>query len=192
MIAGVSLRLLYLIFSRLLELADAAPPRIVVQRHRTARPTPRGRRTPQNQPEAPPGLGRPSTVRRPDPTPPRGAARSPPGHPGDRPAVAPPAGHEEVDLPEPLRSPTGRPDDRRADRTDGPRERDLGLPAHSRRTPQARPPRRRIHHPQDPQAAADSSGAAASQPTRPGDDSCARRPRPCWPWTSSTSTAPSP
>ena len=29
-------------------------------------------------------------------------------------------------------------------------------------------------------------------PTRPGDGSCARRPRPCWPWTSSTSTAPSP
>jgi hypothetical protein len=30
------------------------------------------------------------------------------------------------------------------------------------------------------------------RPTRPGDGSCARRPRPCWPWTSSTSTARSP
>jgi len=29
-------------------------------------------------------------------------------------------------------------------------------------------------------------------PTRPGGGSCARRPRPCWPWTSSTSTARSP
>ena len=42
------------------------------------------------------------------------------------------------------------------------RERDLGLPAHPGRTPQARPPRRRIHDPQDPQAAADSTGTAAS------------------------------
>ena len=40
--------------------------------------------------------------------------------------------NQEVDLPEPLRSPTPRPSDRRADRTDGPRERDLGLPAHPR------------------------------------------------------------
>jgi hypothetical protein len=29
-------------------------------------------------------------------------------------------------------------------------------------------------------------------PIRHGDSSCARRPRPCWPWTSSTLTAPSP
>ena len=192
MIAAVSLRLLYLIFSRLLELADAARPRIVVQGHRAPRPAPRGRRTPQNQPEASPGLGRPSPVRRADPTPARGAARASPGHPGHGPAVAPPPGDQEVDLPEPLRSPTPRPDDRRADRTDGPRERDLGLPAHPRRTTQARPPRRRIHDPQDPQAAADTAGTAASPPTRPGDGSCARRPRPCWPWTSSTSTARSP
>ena len=37
-------------------------------------------------------------------------------------------GNQEVDLPEPLRSPTCRPDDRRADRTDGPRERHVGRP----------------------------------------------------------------
>ena len=38
----------------------------------------------------------------------------------------PTPGHEEVDLPAPLRSPTPRPDDRRANRTDGPRERTWG------------------------------------------------------------------
>ena len=92
MIADVSLRLLYLIFSRLLELADAAPPRIVIQGHRAPRPAPRGRRTPQNQPQAPPGLGRPRPARRADPTPTRGAARAPPDHPGHRLAVAPPLG----------------------------------------------------------------------------------------------------
>src|SRR5512133_1138114 len=63
---------------------------------------------------------------------------------------------QEVDLPEPLRSPTPRPSDRRADRTAGPRERDLGLPAHSRRTAQTRAARRRLHDPPDPQATADT------------------------------------
>ena len=174
------------------ELADTAPPRTVVQGHRAPRPPPRGRRTPQNQPQAPPRLGRPSTARRTHPTPARGAARASPGHPGHGPALAPPPGHQEVDLPEPLRAPTRRPNDRRADRADGPRERDLGLPAHPRRTAQARPPRRRIHDPQNPQAAADTAGTAPSPPTRPGDASCERRPPACWPWTSSTSTALSP
>ena len=37
-----------------------------------------------------------------------------------------------------------------------------GLQAHPRRTPQTRPPHRRVYHPQDPQAAADSTSAAAS------------------------------
>ena len=32
----------------------------------------------------------------------------------------------------------------------------------------------------------------SERPTRPGDGSSAHRPRPCWPWTSSTSTARSP
>ena len=79
------------------------------------------------------------------------------------------------------RSPTPRRHDRRADRTAGPREPDLGLPAHPRRTAQARPPRRRIHDPQDPQAAADTAGTAASDrhvlatvPARAGLDHAGR------------------
>jgi hypothetical protein len=71
-------------------LADAPRPHIVDQRHRTARSTPRGGRTPQNQPEAPPGLGRPSIVRRADPTPPGGFAQASPDHPRHGLAVAPP------------------------------------------------------------------------------------------------------
>jgi hypothetical protein len=51
------------------QLAVAAGPHLVVQEHRAARPTTRGRRTPQNQPQASPGLGRPSRARRPNPTP---------------------------------------------------------------------------------------------------------------------------
>jgi hypothetical protein len=84
MIAAVSLRLLYLIFGQLLKLADTSPPRTVVQGHRASRPTPRGRRTPQNQPQAPPRLGRPSTARCTHPTPTRGVARASPDHPGHR------------------------------------------------------------------------------------------------------------
>jgi hypothetical protein len=157
------------------ELADTAPPRAVVQGHRAPRPAPRGRRTPQNQPQASPRLGRPSTARRTHPTHARGAARTSPGHPGHGAAMAPPSSDQEVDLPDQLRPPTRRPGDRRAHRADGPRQRDLGLPAHPRRTPQARPPHRRIHHPQNPQAAPDSAGTSpvnrhvlATLPARPG------------------------
>ena len=51
-------------------LADAVRPRIVVQGRRDPHPAPRGRCTPQNQPEAPSeDLGLTSLVRRADPTP---------------------------------------------------------------------------------------------------------------------------
>src|SRR5215213_2255661 len=161
------------------ELADTAPPHTVIQEHRAPRPPPRGRRTPQNQPQAPPQLGRPSPARRTHPTPARGAARA--SHVTPATVLRWPPGHQEVDLPEPLRTPTRRPNDRRADRTDGPRERNLGLPAHPRRTAQARPPRRRIHHRPDPQTAANSSGTApvhrhvlASVPASAGLDHAGR------------------
>jgi DDE superfamily endonuclease len=63
------------------QLADTAWPRIIVQGRRAACPAPRSRRTPQNQPEAPPGLGRPNRVRHADPTPTHEPAWSSPGHP---------------------------------------------------------------------------------------------------------------
>ena len=169
MIAAVSLRLLYLILSRLLDslallgrASAAKDVELLVLRHEVAvlrRTNPKPRLD----------WGRPSPVRRPHPTSARSAAQSPAHHPGHGPAVAPTAGHQEVDLPEPVRSPTPRPDHRRAHRADGPRERDLGLAAHPRRTPQTRPPHRRVYHPQDPQAAADSTSAGCKQPTRAGD-----------------------
>ena len=127
MITDVLLRLLYLIFNQLLSwltLLPRAPSskdiELLVLRHEVAvlrRTNPKPRLD-----------WAPRAVRRPHPTLTRDAARAPLGHPGHGPAVAPSAGDQEVDLPEPLRSPTGRPDDRRADLTHGPRERDLGLP----------------------------------------------------------------
>jgi hypothetical protein len=66
MIVNVSLRLLYVIFDRLLGWLLLLGR--TFQRRRAARPAPRGRCTPQNQPGAPPELGRPSLVRRADPT----------------------------------------------------------------------------------------------------------------------------
>jgi integrase len=51
---------------------------------------------------------RPRRVRRADPTPSRGAARSPPDHPGHGVAVASPPGDQEMDPLQPIRSPTHR------------------------------------------------------------------------------------
>jgi hypothetical protein len=67
-------------------------------------------------------LAEPSPVRRADPTATQGAARSPPGHPGHGIAMAPPPDRQEVDLLEPSRPPTHRPQDRRPHRTDRQRE----------------------------------------------------------------------
>ena len=192
MIVDVSLRLLYLIFGRLLSwlsllgrTSSSKDIELLVLRHEVAvlrRTNPRPRLDWADR----------ALLAGADPTPPRGAARSPPGHPGHGPAVAPPPGHQEMDLPEPHRTPTPRRHDRRADRTAGPGESDLGLPAHPGRTAQARPPRRRLDDPQDPQAHAGYRRRRCGRPTRHGGGSCAPRPRPCWPWTSSTSTARSP
>jgi len=63
-------------------LAVAALLDIGFQEHRARRPTSRGRCAPQNQPQAPPGLGRPSRARRADPTTTHDAARSPLVTPG--------------------------------------------------------------------------------------------------------------
>jgi hypothetical protein len=108
MIAAVSLRLLYLIFERVLGfevlLGRTAPSKdieLLVLRHEVAvlrrtNPTPRL------------GLGRPSGLRRPDPATADEAAGPSPGHPGHDPALAPLPRAPEVDLLEPARSPTDR------------------------------------------------------------------------------------
>jgi hypothetical protein len=189
MIMDVSLRLLDLIFDRLLSWltllghgTSSKDIELLVLRHEVAvlrrtNPTPRldwADRAPFA-----------ALIRRP-----RGATRSPPGHTGHGPALAPPPDRQEVDLPESLWAPTHRRHDRCADRTDGPRESDLGLPAYPGRTAQARAPHRRVDDPQDPHATANTSGTVPGPPIRHGDGSCGPKPRPSRPWTSSTSTAP--
>jgi hypothetical protein len=91
---------------RLLSWLVLLGPRNVIHGHRAPRPAPRGRGTAQNRPQTPPGLGRPSPIRRADPTPTRELARSSPRHPGHGLTVVPLVGDQEVDLPEPWRSPT--------------------------------------------------------------------------------------
>jgi hypothetical protein len=159
MIATVSLRLLYLIFSQLLSWLTLL---LAHRRRRTSSSSSCATRSPYSaEPTPSPAWTGPTEHCLPHSSDacPRccaGIAWSP----RHGPALAPPPGDQEVDLPEPLRSPTHRPDDCRADRADGPRERDLGLPAHPRGTAQARLPRRRIHRPPDPQAAADTASTA--------------------------------
>jgi hypothetical protein len=106
MIAAVSLRLLYLIVSWLLSWLTLTQRRDGIRGNRATRPTPRGCRTPQNQPEASPRLGRPGPVRRLDPTPACAVARASLGPSGHSSAVAPSLVGQETDLPEPRRSPT--------------------------------------------------------------------------------------
>ena len=125
MIAAVSLRLLYLILSRLLDplallgrASAAKDVELLVLRHEVAvlrRTNPKPRLDWADRACSPPSS---------DVCPQCCAVTA--HHPGHGPAVAPTAGHQEVDLPEPVRSPTPRPDHRRAHRADGPRERDLG------------------------------------------------------------------
>jgi hypothetical protein len=100
------LRLLYLIFDRLLGrlLLLARTPaakdiELLVLRHevavlRRANPTPHLDWVDR------------AVFRRADPSATPGTARPSPGHSGHDPALAPPSGRQEVDLPEPVRSPT--------------------------------------------------------------------------------------
>jgi putative transposase len=158
----VSLRLLYLIFIRLCgwlvllgRSTTSKDIELLVVRHEVAIL----RRT---SPPAPAGLGRPRRPRRADPASAPKSADAPAGHPGHRPAVASPLGHQEMDLPAPDRPPAGQRRDRRAHRAARHRASRLGIPAHPRRATQARLPGECIHDPARPQGPEDPAG------TRPG------------------------
>ena len=172
-----------------LRLAGPARPVIGLQVRRAARPAARGRRAAPDQSPAPAGLGRPRRPRRPDPAPAGKAAGAPAGHPRHRPAVAPPPGHPQVDLPAPDGTAAGQRRDRRADRAARHREPRLGIQEDPRRAAQARPPGQRIHHPPCPRGPEDSPRRPSGAPTRRGGSSCTRRPRRCSPPISSTWTA---
>jgi len=86
--------------------AGPARPLARVQERGVAGAAARGRRAAPHRSAGPPGLGRPRCARRADPAPAAKAADAPAGHhPRYRPAVAPPPGQPEVDLPEPDRRP---------------------------------------------------------------------------------------
>src|SRR5271157_146185 len=135
-----------------LRLAGPARPVIGLQERRAARPAARGRRAAPHTSAAPTGLGRPRRPHRTDPAPASKAASAPAGHPWHRPAVAPPPGHLEVDLPEPDRTTAGQRRDRHPHRAARHREQRLGIQEDPTRAAQARPPGQRIHHPPGPQA----------------------------------------
>src|SRR5450755_4491755 len=84
-----------------LRLAGPARPLIGVEERGTAGAAARGRRTAPHQAAAPAGLGGPRRPRRADPAPAARTATTPAGHPRHRAPVAPPPGHQEMDLPEP-------------------------------------------------------------------------------------------
>jgi putative transposase len=154
-ITTVSLRLLYPIFQQALGLilmmgrtASSKDVELLVLRHEVAVP---------HRTNPPPRLDWPdravfaALIRRLSDE----ATGTPPGHPGHDPALAPPARAQEVDLPEPARPAADRRHRRRAGRSDGAGEPDLGLPPDPGRTAQGRPSRRRFDDPPDPQAPRD-------------------------------------
>src|SRR3954470_23564657 len=110
----MSLRLLYLIFARLcswlvlLGRSSASKnAELLVLRHEIA-----VLRRASSRPRL--DWARPRGPRRAGPAPAGKAASAPAGHPRHRPALAPPTGHPQVDLPQPDRTAAGQRRDRRA------------------------------------------------------------------------------
>src|ERR1019366_2053389 len=168
--------------SRLSEPAGPAAPLRRCQEHRDPGAAPPGRRAAPRHSEAPAGLGRPRGAGRADPAPAGKAATTPADHAWHRPALAPPPGHQEMDLPGPDRTAAGQHRDHRADRAARHREQRLGVPADPGRAAQARPPGQRLHDPPGPQSAADPPGAQtahrhhlAAVPAHPSRDHACRR-----------------
>jgi putative transposase len=150
-----------------LRLAGPARPLVSVQERRTAGPAARGRRAAPHQAQTPARLGRPSRHGRADPVPAREAASTPPGHPRNRPSVAPPPGHQEMNLSSRRRTTASQRRDCRADRAARRREQQLGIPADPRRAAQTRPAGQRIHDPPGPESAEDPSGGVTANPDGP-------------------------
>ncbi len=157
--------------------ARLAWPVLGVQGRRVAGVTTRGRCSPPYKPTPTTRLGRPRSTRRTDTATTQSATQTSTGHTRHHPAMAPPPGDQEMDLPEPDRTPSDREHHRRVDRTDGAREHRLGIPQDSRRTAQTRPPRVRVDHPARAQTLADPASTTprlghfvAAVPAYPGDD----------------------
>jgi hypothetical protein len=82
-----------------------------------------------------------------------------PGHAGHDPALASPLGRQEVDLSPPSRASTCRGHGGLVDRADGPGESPLGIPENSGRVAQAWSPGGGVYDPPRSAAVADPSGA---------------------------------
>jgi Transposase len=104
-----------------------ARPLVGVQAHRTPGAASRSRRAAQNQPEAPPGLGGPSGVRRARPEAAADTVDTSIGHAGHDPALASSPGLHEVDVSKPRRTSAPRGRYGSVDRTHGPGEPPLGI-----------------------------------------------------------------
>jgi putative transposase len=168
------------------EPAVAARSLVGVQGRRTPGAASRSRRAAQNQPQAPPGLGRPSGLHRAGPDTAADATRTSPGHTRHDPALASSPGRQEMDVSTPSGPSTRRGRCGQFDRAPGPGESHLGIPKNPGRAAQTRPPRRGLNDPPRPAPEANPSGAGpghrhdlAAVPAHSGVDHAGVRLLPC-------------
>jgi hypothetical protein len=173
--------------SQAVRLAWTARPQRRSQERRDPHPAPRSRSTAPPGDQTSPDLAGPGDLIGADPDAPSPAEYPSDRHPCHAAVLAPPPGHQTMDLPPPIRPPTDHRGDPQAGATPGPRKSLLGPPPDPRRTRRTRAPRRHRHHPTGSWPPLGSARHHAEQ-TPGGGPSCALRPPGCWPPTSSPST----
>jgi hypothetical protein len=144
-------------------LAEAAREQYRNQERRSTHPAPRDCGAAPSGDKTLPDLAGSGDLVRPDPSAPPPAADPSDRHPGYAAGLAPPPGHQELDLPQPVRPTTDQRRNPSPGAAPGTGEPLLGASPNPRRTARARAPRGRRHDPPDPGRRPDRPGTTPSR-----------------------------